>query len=112
MTDEEKTEFGADRTGWITPPKDADLKLNLDRKARPRTVKAKFRWEMNTTPYTRIAKIRFVPQNPDEDQLVDDNGNPIEAFVLTVTQRQLPRLRTTVRATHWLSSPSMKDSEH
>lgn len=92
MTDEEKTEFGADRTGWITAPKDADLKLNLDRKARPRTVKAKFRWEMNTTPYTRIAKIRFVPQNPDEDQLVDDNGNPIEAFVLTVTQKAAPKI--------------------
>lgn len=92
MTDEEKTEFGADRIGWITAPKDADLKLNLDRKARPRTVKAKFRWEMNTTPYTRIAKIRFVPQNPDEDQLVDDNGNPIEAFVLTVTQKAAPKI--------------------
>lgn len=50
MTNEDKAEFGADRKGWITPPKDTDLKLNLDRKARPRTVKAKFRWEMNTTP--------------------------------------------------------------
>ena len=92
MTNEDKAEFGADRTGWITPPKDTDLKLNLDRKARPRTVKAKFRWEMNTTPYTRIAKIRFVPQNPDEDQLVDDNGNPIEAFILTVTQKAAPKI--------------------
>lgn len=47
---------------------------------------------MNTTPYTRIAKIRFVPQNPDEDQLVDDNGNPIEAFILTVTQKAAPKI--------------------
>ena len=92
MTDEDKVEFEADKTGWITPPKDMELKLNLDRKARPRTVKAKFRWEMNTTPYTRIAKIRFVPQNPGEDQLVDDNGNPIEAFILTVTQKAAPKI--------------------
>ena len=28
MTNEDKAEFGADRTGWITPPKDTDLKLN------------------------------------------------------------------------------------
>lgn len=47
---------------------------------------------MNTTPYTRIAKIRFVPQNPGEDQLVDDNGNPIEAFILTVTQKAAPKI--------------------
>lgn len=92
MTDEDKVEFEADKSGWITPPKDTELKLNLDRKARPRTVKAKFRWEMNTTPYTRIAKIRFVPQNPGEDQLVDDNGNPIEAFILTVTQKAAPKI--------------------
>ena len=41
MTNEDKAEFGADRTGWITPPKDTDLKLNLDRKARPRTGQGK-----------------------------------------------------------------------
>ena len=64
MTDEDKVEFEAD----------------------------KIRWEMNTTPYTRIAKIRFVPQNPGEDQLVDDNGNPIEAFILTVTQKAAPKI--------------------
>ena len=57
MTDEDKVEFEADKTGWITPPKDTELKLNLDRKARPRTVKAKFRWEMNTTPYTLPTRI-------------------------------------------------------
>ena len=92
MTDEDKAEFEADKTGWLTPPKDSELTLNLDRKARPRTVKTKFRWEMNTTPYIRVAKIRLVPENPEEDQLVDESGNPIEAFILTVTQKAAPKI--------------------
>ena len=63
----------------------------MDRKARPRTVKANFRWEMNTAPFVRVAKIHLVPMDPANDQLVDDNGNPIEDVVLTV--RQKPALK-------------------
>ena len=92
MNDTEKVEMEPERANWLTLPKSDDLEVNLDRKARPRTIKVRFRWEMNTTPYTRIAKIRFVPQNPGEDQLVDDNGNPIEAFILTVTQKAAPKI--------------------
>ena len=91
MTDEDKVEFEADKTGWITTPKDTELKLNLDRKARPRTVKAKFRWEMNTAPFTRVAKIRLIPQNPEEDKLKDADGKEIDAVILTV--RQKPALK-------------------
>lgn len=65
--------------------------MDLDRKARPRTVKANFRWEMNTAPFVRVAKIHLVPMDPANDQLVDDNGNPIEDVVLTV--RQKPALK-------------------
>lgn len=74
-----------DLKGWITAPKDADLQVDLDRKDRPRTITAHFRWEMNTAPYKRVAKIKLVPVNAD-DQLVDQDGNPTGEVVLTVTQ--------------------------
>lgn len=87
MTDEEKAEAEPERTKWLVMPADKDLKVDLDRKARPRTIKVRFPWSMNTVPFTRLAKIRLVPQNPEEDQLVDKDGNPVEAVVLTVTQK-------------------------
>lgn len=91
QSDEEKTEYESERTGWLTQPRQDDLAVDLDRKARPRTVKANFRWEMNTAPFVRVAKIHLVPMDPANDQLVDDNGNPIEDVVLTV--RQKPALK-------------------
>ena len=87
MNPEEKAEAESERSGWLDIPDAKALKVNLDRLARPRTVKARFRWKMNTAPYTRIAKIKLVSQNPEADPLVDDNGNPIDAVVLTVTQK-------------------------
>lgn len=91
QSDEEKAEYESERTGWLTQPRQDDLAVDLDRKARPRTVKANFRWEMNTAPFVRVAKIHLVPMDPANDQLVDDNGNPIEDVVLTV--RQKPALK-------------------
>lgn len=87
MSEEEKEELKSEKAGWLTMPKADDLKVNLDRKARPRTVKVRFRWNANMAPYARIAKIHLVPQNPGEDQLVDNNGNPINDVILTVTQK-------------------------
>lgn len=91
QSDEEKAEYESERTGWLTQPRQDDLAVDLDRKARPRTVKANFRWEMNTAPFVRVAKIHLVPMDPANDQLVDDNGNPIEDVVLTI--RQKPALK-------------------
>lgn len=87
MTEEEKEDLKSEKAGWLTMPKADDLKVNLDRKARPRTVKIRFRWNSNMASYARIAKIHLVPQNPEEDQLVDNDGNPIEEVTLTVTQK-------------------------
>lgn len=86
MTDEEKAEVEGERSNWLTLPKDKDLAVDLDRGARPRTLKVDFRWGMNVAPYTRVAKIHLVPVN-SEDQLVDNDGNKINAVVLTVTQK-------------------------
>lgn len=86
MTDEEKADAASELSNWLTLPKQNDLNVDLDRKARPRTIKVDFRWGMNVVPYTRIAKINLVPEDP-KDKLVDDNGNEIDAVVLTVTQK-------------------------
>ena len=87
MSKEDKAEYEQDREGWLTLPSDDALEVNLDRGARPRSVKVRFRWDMNTTPYARVAKIHLVAQKPEEDQLVDDNGNPVDEVILTVTQK-------------------------
>ena len=50
MTEEEKKEAEGERTGWLTLPKAEDLKVDLDRGARPRTLKVDFRWGMNVAP--------------------------------------------------------------
>lgn len=96
MTDAEKAENESEREGWLLNSKDEDrlagTKFNivLDKKARPRSVKYKFRWAMNVVPVTRVAKVHLVPVNP-EDKLVDADGNETADVVLTV--RQKPALK-------------------
>ncbi len=92
MTDEEKAEMESDRKDWLTLPKESDLKIDLDRGYRPRTVKVRFKWKTNIAPYTRVAKIRLVPQDANE-QLVDNEGNPTGEVVLTINQK--PALKIT-----------------
>lgn len=49
---------------WLT----TDIpEITLDRGARPRTVKLRFDWKMNTVPEKRVAEIRFVPVNADDE---------------------------------------------
>lgn len=89
MTEEEKETYQSERANWLTNLKNVNLDVNLDRKARPRSVKAQIRWEMNTAPFTRVAKVYLVPKHPETDKLVDDQGNELEGnrVVLTVTQK-------------------------
>ena len=42
--------------------------ISLDYGARPRTIKMRFKWDMNTDPKERIASIKFLPVN-EEDEL-------------------------------------------
>ena len=87
MTDEEKADAEGDRKGWLTLPKEGALDVDLDRGARPRTIKVDFRWGMNVVPFTRLAKVRLVPVNTEDlKDLVDENGNKTDAVVLTVRQ--------------------------
>lgn len=97
MTDAEKAENESEREGWLLNSKDEDkltgtnLGIVLDRKARPRSVKFKFRWAMNVVPAVRVAKVHLVPVK-DEDQLVDADGKPIDDVILTVRQKAAPKI--------------------
>lgn len=93
LTDaDNENELESDRTGWIEMPKADDLEINLDGGYRPRTVKVRFKWKANIVPCTRVAKIRLLPKNADE-QLIDNEGNPTGEVILTVKQK--PALRIT-----------------
>lgn len=89
--DEEEGMSASDKADWLTLPKEEDLNVNLDRGSRPRSVKARFKWNMNAVPYTRVAKVKLVAKN-SEDQLVDSDGNEIDAVYLTVTQKPAIRI--------------------
>jgi len=97
MTDAEKAENESEREGWLLNSKDEDkltgtnLGIVLDRKARPRSVKFKFRWAMNVVPAVRVAKVHLVPIKA-EDQLVDADGNPTDDVILTVRQKAAPKI--------------------
>ena len=97
MTDAEKAENEKEREGWLLNSKDEDkltgtnLGIVLDRKARPRSVKFKFRWAMNVVPAVRVAKVHLVPVK-DEDQLVDADGKPTDDVILTVRQKAAPKI--------------------
>ena len=97
LTDAEKAENKSEREGWLLNSKDEDkltgtnLGIKLDRKARPRSVKFKFRWAMNVVPAVRVAKVHLVPVKA-EDQLVDADGKPIDDVILTVRQKAAPKI--------------------
>ena len=95
MTDAEKAENESEH--WLLNSKDEDkltgtnLGIVLDRKARPRSVKFKFRWAMNVVPAVRVAKVHLVPVKA-EDQLVDADGKPTDDVILTVRQKAAPKI--------------------
>ena len=97
LTDAEKAENESEREGWLLNSKDEDkltgtnLGIVLDRKARPRSVKFKFRWAMNVVPAVRVAKVHLVPVKA-EDQLVDADGNPTDDVILTVRQKAAQKI--------------------
>ena len=97
LTDAEKAENESEREGWLLNSKDEDkltgtnLGIVLDRKARPRSVKFKFRWAMNVVPAVRVAKVHLVPVKA-EDQLVDADGKPTDDVILTVRQKAAQKI--------------------
>lgn len=53
------------RMDGIKIPSAEEQNAELDSKDRPRSFDIRIPWEMNTIPYTRIAKIKLVPTDPD-----------------------------------------------
>ena len=47
---------------WLTAE---DVKIELDKGARPRTAKLRFDWKMNTAPQERVAEIKLIPEGED-----------------------------------------------
>ena len=47
---------------WLTAE---DVKIELDKGARPRTAKLRFDWKMNTVPQERVAEIKLIPEGED-----------------------------------------------
>ena len=97
LSEAEKADNESERQGWLLNSKNEDklvgtnLGIVLDRKARPRSVKFKFRWNMNVVPAVRVAKVHLVPVNAD-DELVDADGNKTADVVLTVRQEAAPKI--------------------
>lgn len=60
------------------------VELELDRGARPRTIKVNFNWKMNTHPEERVARVRFLPLG--EDVELDAPA------LLTLTQKAAVRI--------------------
>ena len=82
-----KLELKDDKGQTIDWLETKDTKVNLDRGARPRTVKMRFDWRMNTEPEGRIAKVNFVP--------ADENETLAHPTVLTVNQQAAPKIEDT-----------------
>lgn len=95
---EDEADVAGEKEGWLLDKDGADkltgmdLGIVLDRKSRPRSVKTRFRWQMNIVPYVRVAKVYLVAKNPETDQLVDNDGNEVDHVILTVKQKAAPRI--------------------
>jgi len=79
------------RMDGIKIPSAEEQNAELDSKDRPRSFDIRIPWEMNTIPYTRIAKIKLVPTDQDVE-LVDKDGNPTGEVYITVTQESAQRI--------------------
>lgn len=97
LTPEDQTSLSeSDLKNWIRMdgikiPSAEEQNAELDSKDRPRSFDIRIPWEMNTIPYTRIAKIKLVPTDPDVE-LVDKDGNPTGEVYITVTQESAQRI--------------------
>ena len=61
---------------WLTAE---DVKIELDKGARPRNAKLRFDWKMNTAPQERMAEIRLIPEG--------DVARQVEPAVISVYQK-------------------------
>lgn len=77
-------EYKGDSKNWLTP---SEYSVELDRGARPRTANINFDWRMNPITENRVAGIKFIPKNKE-----DELESPV---VLKVTQKAAPIIEDT-----------------
>lgn len=101
--------------GWVTLEKKPVV--SLDQGARPRTIKVRFNWNMNTDPEIREAAIAFEPKNPEEilekeaklvvrqdaAPLIEDNrqGDSIALILIKEKLRAMSAWDTSEKMDYW-----------
>ena len=102
---------------WVTTTK-REPELSLDYGARPRTIKMRFKWEMNTDPQERIASIKFLPVNEADElekevtltvkqeaapEITDDRrGDSIAIVIASTKLRSMTNWDASERLDYWL----------
>ena len=102
---------------WVTTTK-REPELSLDYGARPRTIKMRFKWDMNTDPQERIASIKFLPVNAEDElekevtltvkqeaapEITDDRrGDSIAIVMASTKMRSMTSWDASERLDYWL----------
>lgn len=102
---------------WVTTTKRGP-ELSLDYGARPRTIKMRFKWDMNTDPQERIASIKFLPVNAEDElekevtltvkqeaapEITDDRrGDSIAIVMASTKMRSMTSWDASERLDYWL----------
>lgn len=102
---------------WVTTTK-RNPDISLDYGARPRTIKMRFKWEMNTDPQERIASIKFLPVNEADElekevtltvkqeaapEITDDRrGDSIAIVIASTKLRSMTNWDASERLDYWL----------
>lgn len=102
---------------WVTTTK-REPELSLDYGARPRTIKMRFKWDMNTDPQERIASIKVLPVNAEDElekevtltvkqeaapEITDDRrGDSIAIVMASTKMRSMTSWDASERLDYWL----------
>ncbi|WP_373169956.1 BACON domain-containing protein [Bacteroides ovatus] len=102
---------------WVTTTK-REPELSLDYGALPRTIKMRFKWDMNTDPQERIASIKFLPVNAEDElekevtltvkqeaapEITDDRrGDSIAIVMASTKMRSMTSWDASERLDYWL----------
>ena len=102
---------------WVTTTK-REPELSLNYGARPRTIKMRFKWDMNTDPQERIASIKFLPVNAEDElekevtltvkqeaapEITDDRrGDSIAIVMASTKMRSMTSWDASERLDYWL----------
>ena len=102
---------------WVTTTK-REPELSLDYGARPRPIKMRVKWDMNTDPQERIASIKFLPVNAEDElekevtltvkqeaapEITDDRrGDSIAIVMASTKMRSMTSWDASERLDYWL----------